>query len=78
MGATATAGAITITGTDATQGKAITLTQVDKVPELPTPIEPTFTLTAPRFAATFKNAPFVADALYVVLQKQLQLKFFLF
>ncbi len=34
MGATATAGAITITGTDATQGKAITLTQVDTTQNL--------------------------------------------
>ncbi len=34
VGATATAGAITITGTDATQGKAITLTQVDTTQNL--------------------------------------------
>ncbi|MND49653.1 hypothetical protein D3C80_406030 [compost metagenome] len=35
---------------------------VFNVPEVPTPIEPTLTSTAPTFAATFKNAPLLPDA----------------
>lgn len=43
------------------------------VPEVPTPIEPTCTSTAPTVAATFKKAPFEPEAPFVSIAKSKRL-----